>query len=168
MLQQFYPVAAHSYKYELNKDMNFAAAHFVPHQGAGACADVHGHTYFVNVTIVGNELNEQGFLVNFSKLKKLVHGRYDHTLMNDHEEFTKSFTGKSEEFPTTEIVAKAIFRRITKYLAEQEDNDAKCLQVIVRETPTSYVTYKEPIPISFNNAMMANSITSGKIVDARA
>ncbi|MCG3056412.1 6-carboxytetrahydropterin synthase, partial [Escherichia coli] len=30
--------------------MNFAAAHFVPHESAGKCQQVHGHTYFVNLT----------------------------------------------------------------------------------------------------------------------
>ena len=33
MLQQFYPVKAHNYKYELNKDMNFAA-HAIKHPSA--------------------------------------------------------------------------------------------------------------------------------------
>lgn len=141
MLQQFYPSVDHSYKYELHKDMNFAAAHFVPHAGAGACAEMHGHTYFVDIMIVGNKLDEQGFLVNFGTLKKLVHGRYDHSVMNDHEEYTKSFNGHPNQFPTTEIVAENIFNLVNSYLNDQE-NGAKCLQVIVRETPTSYVVYR--------------------------
>lgn len=135
MLQQFYPVAQHSYKYELNKDMNFAAAHFINHESAGKCQNVHGHTYFANVTIVGNELQDNGFLVNFQELKQLVHGEYDHTLMNDNSEF-------SDEQPSTEVVAKTIYKNIEQAL-KKYDNDPKVLQVIVRETPTSYVTYKE-------------------------
>lgn len=135
MLQQFYPVAQHSYKYELNKDMNFAAAHFIPFDTAGKCQNVHGHTYFANVTIVGNELQEDGFLVNFQELKQLVHGEYDHTLINNHQDFT-------DKSPSTEVVAKTIYKNIEQAL-KKYDNDPKVLQVIVRETPTSYVTYKE-------------------------
>ncbi|MGW7919184.1 6-carboxytetrahydropterin synthase QueD [Staphylococcus xylosus] len=134
MLQQFYPVAQHSYKYELNKDMNFAAAHFIDHESAGKCQNVHGHTYFANVTIVGNELQANGFLVNFQELKQLVHGEYDHTLMNNND--------FNNEEPSTEVVAKTIYENIEQAL-KKYDNDPKVLQVIVRETPTSYVTYKE-------------------------
>jgi 6-pyruvoyltetrahydropterin/6-carboxytetrahydropterin synthase len=137
MLQQFYPVKTHNFNYELNKDMNFAAAHFIDHSSAGKCQNVHGHTYFVNVTIVGNELQDNGFLVNFQQLKSLVHGKYDHTVMNDSDDF------KAEE-PSTEVVAKAIYKNIEKALMEY-NNNPKVLQVIVRETPTSYVTYSEPL-----------------------
>lgn len=141
MLQQFYPQVQHDYRWELNKDMNFAAAHRVPHPGAGACANMHGHTYFVNITVAGNELDEQGFLVNFGTLKKIVHGRYDHTVMNSHAEYTDSEDDSPDFFPTTEIVAENIWRIVQQYLNEQY-NSPKCLQVIVRETPTSYVLFR--------------------------
>lgn len=137
MLQQFYPVAPHNFKFELNKDMQFAAAHYIDHSTAGKCQNVHGHTYFANVTIVGNELMDNGFLINFQELKKAVHGKYDHTMMNEHDEF------KFEQIePSTENVAKAIYKALKQELLKY-DNDPQVLQVIVRETPTSYVTYRE-------------------------
>src|SRR5690606_17407906 len=83
MMQQIYPAPAHSYRYELNKDFQFAAAHYVPHEDAGVCRRLHGHTYFVNVTVVGNDLNESGFLVNFKDIKDLIHKRFDHTVLNE-------------------------------------------------------------------------------------
>lgn len=137
MLQQFYPVAPHNFKFELNKDMQFAAAHYIDHESAGKCQNVHGHTYFANVTIVGNELMDNGFLINFQELKKAVHGKYDHTMMNEHDEF------KYDQIePSTENVAKAIYQTLKQELLKY-DNNPQVLQVIVRETPTSYVTYKE-------------------------
>lgn len=137
MLQQFYPVAPHNFKFELNKDMNFAAAHYIDHESAGKCQNVHGHTYFANITIVGNQLMDNGFLINFQELKKAVHGKYDHTMMNEHDEF------KYDQIePSTENVAKAIYKTLKQELLKY-DNDPQVLQVIVRETPTSYVTYKE-------------------------
>jgi 6-pyruvoyltetrahydropterin/6-carboxytetrahydropterin synthase len=143
MLQQIYPAPSHPFEYELHKDMNFAAAHFVPHEGAGACQYMHGHTYFVDVTIAGNKLDAQGFLTNFSAIKKLVHGRYDHETMNDAEEFTTEFGGDSKEFPTTENVARNISEIVQNHLNE-EGNMAVCIQVFVRETPTSYIVYRQP------------------------
>lgn len=140
MLQQFYPQAKHDKMYELNKDFTFAAAHRIPHPDAGACANYHGHNYIVNLTIVGNELDHTGFLANFGTLKKIVHGRYDHTTLNDHPEFNT--LDESYMFPTTEIVARQIYEIVQDFLDTKQPNKPECIQVIVRETDTSYVVFK--------------------------
>lgn len=134
MMYQYYPQVQHNYKFELNKDMHFSAAHFIPADTAGKCRQVHGHTYVVNVTIGGNELDETGFLVDFKEVKKYVYDKYDHTLLNDHVEFQSNF-------PTTEVLAQTIYNIIQGRLNEKK-NSPQCLQVIVRETPTSYVIYR--------------------------
>ncbi|MDN7240243.1 6-carboxytetrahydropterin synthase QueD [Planococcus sp. N028] len=134
MMQQFYPSVTHSYRFELNKDMNFSAAHFIPSEEAGKCQAVHGHTYHVNVTIGGNELDSIGFLIDFKILKDIVHKKYDHSVLNDHPEF-------QNKFPTTELLAEQIWKTIQEVL-NTRSNEPKCLQVIVRETPTSYVVYR--------------------------
>ncbi len=134
MLQQFYPTPAHPFRYELNKDLHFAAAHHIPDPSAGICQQVHGHTYFANITIVGDALDECGFLVNFQLIKKLVHTPYDHTLLNNHEDF-------STRPPSTEVVTEAIWRRIQDHL-NTLPHQPRCIQVLVRETPTSYVCYR--------------------------
>ncbi|WP_110111672.1 6-carboxytetrahydropterin synthase QueD [Bacillus sp. CGMCC 1.16541] len=139
MLQQIYPQVFHHYEYELNKDMQFAAAHFVPHKDAGKCQNIHGHTYFVNITVAGDELDESGFLVNFATLKKLVSGQFDHTLLNDHKDLFND--QHSTDFPTTEVVARKIYELIQAHL-NQLKNKPVCVQVFVRETPTSYVVYR--------------------------
>lgn len=141
MIQQIYPPVNHHYMYELNKDFHFAAAHFVPTHEAGACANIHGHTYFVNVTVAGNELNNEGFLVNFADIKKLIHKRYDHTLLNEHDEFTEEFDSEPYRYPTTEVVARTIWETVENYLAKQP-NRPRCLQVFLRETPTSYIVFR--------------------------
>ncbi|PSL31060.1 preQ(0) biosynthesis protein QueD [Planomicrobium soli] len=134
MMQQFYPSPLHSYRFELNKDMNFSAAHFIPSEEAGKCQAVHGHTYFVNVTIGGNELDSIGFLIDFKIIKDVVHKKYDHSVLNDHPEF-------KDKFPTTELLAEQIWNSIQEVL-DTRSNRPQCLQVIVRETPTSYVVYR--------------------------
>lgn len=141
MLAQYYPTPSHNYLYELHKDMNFAAAHFVPTAEAGKCSKVHGHTYYVDITVVGDELNDSGFLINFQQIKKLVHDRYDHSLMNDHDEYTKEFESEPYRYPTTEVVARSIWETVENHLATLP-NRPTCLQVIVRETPTSYVVFR--------------------------
>lgn len=139
MIQQMYPQVEHPFEYELNKDFQFAAAHYVPSPKAGKCQQMHGHTYFVNVTVAGNQLDDTGFLVNFSFIKELIHDRFDHTLLNDHH---KDFNNnESEYFPTTEVVARTIYELVSDFLAKT-DNKATCVQVFLRETPTSYCIYR--------------------------
>lgn len=134
MLQQFYPQVPHSYTFELNKDMHLAAAHYIDDERAGNCQNMHGHTYFINITIAGDELDELGFLVDFKRLKQIVHKRYDHTLLNQHAEF-------SDRPPTTEEVSRQIGEAVQAELNTLA-NKPVCLQVVVRETPTSYVVFR--------------------------
>ncbi|OUS77624.1 6-carboxytetrahydropterin synthase QueD [Paenibacillus sp. MY03] len=139
MLQQIYPSVQHDYCYELNKDFHFAAAHYIPSDDAGKCRLTHGHTYFANVTVAGEELDDSGFLVNFAIIKQLIHNRFDHTLLNED---TDSFdNGISHRFPTTEVVARVIHDLVQTHL-DSLSNRPQCLQVFLRETPTSYCIYR--------------------------
>ena len=134
MMQQFYPTTTHDFQFELNKDLHFSAAHFIPSEEAGQCQMMHGHTYHLNITIAGNELDETGFLIDFKLLKRLIHKKYDHSVLNDHPEF-------ANKFPTTELLAQQVWQSI-QHVLETKTNQPHCLQVIVRETPTSYVVYR--------------------------
>ncbi|REK63638.1 MAG: 6-carboxytetrahydropterin synthase QueD [Cohnella sp.] len=139
MMQQIYPSVAHPYEYELNKDIQFAAAHYIPSDEAGKCRKLHGHTYFANITVAGDELDASGFLVNFAKIKELIHDRFDHTVLNDDAE---SFDSElPDRFPTTEVVARTIYEIVQRYL-DGTANRPRCVQVYVRETPTSYCIYR--------------------------
>ncbi|MFC4776230.1 6-carboxytetrahydropterin synthase QueD [Paenibacillus sp. GCM10023252] len=139
MIQQIYPTVDHPYSYELNKDFTFDAAHSIPSERAGQCQQVHGHTYFVNITIAGDELDDTGFLINFATVKKLIHSRFDHTNLNDHGELFSPLD--ADRFPTTEVVARTIYEIVQQHL-DGAANRPQCLQVFLRETPSSYVVYR--------------------------
>ncbi|UJS28365.1 6-pyruvoyl tetrahydropterin synthase family protein [Macrococcoides canis] len=134
MMQQLYPQVDHNYAFELNKDINFSAAHFIPNEQAGVCSRVHGHTYFANVTIGGDALDAMGFLVNFRDIKSIISDTFDHRLINELPEFQHTP-------PSTELVAKLIYDKIDAHLNTLE-HGPKVLQVYLRETPTSYVLYR--------------------------
>jgi 6-pyruvoyltetrahydropterin/6-carboxytetrahydropterin synthase len=138
MMQQIYPTIAHPFQYELNKDFHFAAAHYIPSGEAGPCRNVHGHTYFANITVAGDELDASGFLINFATIKKLIHDRFDHTLLNDDISFHDQ---DANRFTTTEVVARTMAEIIQTHL-DTTPNRPVCLQVFLRETPTSYVVYR--------------------------
>jgi 6-pyruvoyltetrahydropterin/6-carboxytetrahydropterin synthase len=139
MMQQIYPSVIHPFRYELNKDFQFAAAHYVPSELAGKCSRIHGHTYFTNVTIAGNELDASGFLANFSLIKQIIHDQFDHSLLNEHKPLFND--EDPNRFPTTEVVARTIHELIQAYL-DQTDNKPQCVQIFLRETPTSYIVYR--------------------------
>ncbi|MFD2830362.1 6-carboxytetrahydropterin synthase QueD [Corticicoccus populi] len=131
----FYQTPEHNYQYELNKDLNFSAAHHIPDERAGKCSRIHGHTYHVNITVAGDTLDELGFLVNFSALKGLIMDAFDHRLINDHEAF-------KDIPPTSETLSKVIYDMVDHFIQTEQPNDLRCLQIILRETPTSYVVYR--------------------------
>ncbi|MFD2117326.1 6-carboxytetrahydropterin synthase QueD [Paenibacillus yanchengensis] len=139
MLQQIYAIPPHPYTYELNKDFHFSAAHYIPHQEAGKCQQVHGHTYFVNVTIGGNELDASGFLINFTFLKKLIHEQFDHQMLNDQTKYFNNID--AAYFPTTEVVARTIYDIVQAHL-DTLHHRPQCLQIYLRETPSSYCIYR--------------------------
>src|SRR5699024_709484 len=101
MMHQLYPVATHNFSYELHMDFHFAAAHYFPSPDAGICQHTHGHTYFANITIVGDTLDDSGFLVNFKTIKDLVHRRFDHSVLNEDSSFSVE---DGTYFPTTDVV----------------------------------------------------------------
>ncbi|GGG06492.1 6-carboxy-5,6,7,8-tetrahydropterin synthase [Paenibacillus abyssi] len=137
-MQQIYPQVNHSYAYELNKDFHFAAAHYIPSEEAGQCRRVHGHTYFANVTIAGDTLDSTGFLINFATIKQLIHDRFDHRVLNEDASFDDE---NPELFPTTEVAARTIADIIQAHL-DTLPHRPVCVQVFLRETPTSYVVYR--------------------------
>src|SRR5512137_3151354 len=62
----------------------FDAAHSLPGY-QGKCAQLHGHTYEVEIVVEG-EVGEDGFVMDFYQLKKIIAGALqdlDHSLLND-------------------------------------------------------------------------------------
>jgi 6-pyruvoyltetrahydropterin/6-carboxytetrahydropterin synthase len=60
-------------------------------------------------------------------------------MLNDDAE---SFSDESpDRFPTTEVVARTICEIVQGYL-DATANKPRCVQVFLRETPTSYCIYR--------------------------
>lgn len=73
----------------VTKEFNFDMAHAL-YRYDGKCAHIHGHSYFMEVTVIGNPLGEEGhpkagMVMDFSDLKKIVHDEvislFDHALV---------------------------------------------------------------------------------------
>lgn len=76
----------------VTKIFKFDAAHFLP-EHSGKCADLHGHTYRLEVTVARKdgglvaEGSSAGMVIDFSDLKAIVQReiieKVDHKMLND-------------------------------------------------------------------------------------
>lgn len=88
------------------KTFTMESAHHLPNY-AGKCANLHGHSYRLEVAVSGNArgLDESGILVDFGLLKSIVKRRvvdvYDHKCLNDFF-----------DVPSAEVMVSKFFRDI--------------------------------------------------------
>ncbi len=102
----------------------------------GPLAEIHGHTYGLEVTIRGPVDGATGMVMDLAELKRLVEGeavpRLDHRYLNDDREF-------SAELPTTENLARLIWRLLAPKLGED-----RLWRVRLAEDATFWVDYHGP------------------------
>ncbi len=129
---------------KLEKIFTFEAAHRLEVAGwsedqnrkvFGKCHNLHGHSYKLTVCISGT-VPESGMVINFSDIKKYVREqvveRYDHSYLNDWEEFAA--------LPTTaENIVLAIQNRLT---SAWPFADAFLERLVLHETQTSSAVWE--------------------------
>ncbi len=119
--------------YELMVETHFAAAHQLKEAGGG-CERLHGHTWKVEVFLRGEKLTEEGILIDFREVKKIVKrwvDKLDHQYLN---EILKDIN------PTTENIAKYLFERLKKDIDSER---IKLSKVKVWESDDACVSYKK-------------------------
>jgi 6-pyruvoyltetrahydropterin/6-carboxytetrahydropterin synthase len=114
----------------ISKVFNFDAAHQLPPENPvyGKCRSLHGHTYHLTVTIEG-EVNEEGWLVDFKKLKEYVNEKVINKL--DH-----SFLNEIIFLPTAENILIWIANELKDINAI--GTNIKLKRIKLYETPTSF------------------------------
>ena len=119
--------------YRLRTQSHFDAAHkLVGYKGK--CAQLHGHTWKVEVFVVGEKLNDIGILADFKVLKgrlKEITDRFDHSFLNDFKEIGN---------PTAENISRYIFENL-KGLPKT----VRLEKVRVWESPDSYAEYFQEV-----------------------
>jgi 6-pyruvoyltetrahydropterin/6-carboxytetrahydropterin synthase len=121
--------------FEVTIEESFAAGHALRNYH-GKCENVHGHNYRCQVTVEGVDVDENGLLVDFVELKKVVHSvldRLDHQWLNDFPPFDKIN-------PSAENIAKYIFEEVNAGLGSREN--ARLGQVRLWETDTAFAVYR--------------------------
>jgi 6-pyruvoyltetrahydropterin/6-carboxytetrahydropterin synthase len=123
--------------YELTVRNSFSSAHSIPDYD-GKCARLHGHTWQVEVTIRGKNLDRKGMLVDFGEIKTGLNNivnDLDHQHLNDLKIFKEE--GKN---PTAENLARHIYISLKEMI---ENKDVKLTMVRVWESPSASASYLE-------------------------
>lgn len=121
--------------FELKVISHFDAAHSL-RDYPGDCANLHGHTWTVEVYVEGEQLNEIGLLVDFKEVKKYTQEivqRLDHQYINNVPEFQEKQLN-----PTAENLSKYIYEELAKKMAHLQ---VRITKVSVWESPRACATY---------------------------
>jgi len=117
--------------YRLRIESEFDAAHkLVGYKGK--CSRLHGHTWKVEVFVVGEKLDDIGILVDFNTLKEKlgeITDKLDHSFLNDFKEIGN---------PTSENISRYVFQNL-KGLPKT----VKLEKARVWENPKSWCEYFE-------------------------
>jgi 6-pyruvoyltetrahydropterin/6-carboxytetrahydropterin synthase len=152
----------------VTKELTFDAAHRLLGYN-GPCANLHGHTYKIQLTFSARELDKDGFVVDFSVMKQLISENilmhWDHaTHLNSEDPLVGLFdeyNGKvrkgGEEMisfityngnPTAENMAEVLYTQIRGLLHDEHitsvyglTNQPQIVKVVVWENPVSFATY---------------------------
>ena len=115
---------------EIFTEFNFEAAHRLPNVPAGhKCARLHGHSFRVEIFVIGPIGAQSGWVMDFAEIKRVVkplQDRLDHYYLNEIEGL---------ENPTSENLARWIWKRLQPDLPQLS-------QIVVRETCTSGCIYR--------------------------
>jgi len=117
--------------YTLRIESDFDAAHkLVGYKGK--CSRLHGHTWKIEVFVVGEKLDDIGILVDFNTLKEKlgeITDKLDHSFLNDFKEIGN---------PTSENISRYVFQNL-KGLPKT----VRLERVRVWESPKSWCEYFE-------------------------
>ena len=136
--------------YKLKTTAAFDSAHFLSGYN-GKCANIHGHTWTIEVEVRANSLitagEKRGMVIDFSDLKKSVKAladRYDHTLIYEQGSLRESTLNalREEGFSLTELSVRPTAENFAKLFYEALSKELPVCSVTVYETPQNCATYE--------------------------
>jgi 6-pyruvoyltetrahydropterin/6-carboxytetrahydropterin synthase len=121
-------------RFTVVKEQDFAAAHYL-REYQGNCEKLHGHNYRVQVHVGCNELDGEGLVLDFQKLKQAMReviAPFDHASLNEVPPFDTMN-------PTCEHLARHIAEKVAKQI---DDGRARVTECHVWETDRNCAVYR--------------------------
>ncbi len=141
-------------KIRVTKEFNFEIAHALWNYD-GPCANIHGHSYRMFVTVIGEPINDDnnpknGMVIDFGDLKKIVNEQVvhpmDHAIVLNKQAFSSNHCLDNQMFkkqhivnyqPTCENMVIDFVERIQKNLPK----NLKLFSLKLHETATSFAEW---------------------------
>jgi 6-pyruvoyltetrahydropterin/6-carboxytetrahydropterin synthase len=123
--------------FEVTVEAGFSSGHYLRNY-RGKCENPHGHNYKVFVTLIGEELDEAGMLLDFKLLKQVMRPTVeylDHFMINDLAPFDKELN------PSAENLAKYFYDQTSTQLHEMTGGRVRVKDCTLYETDTSFARY---------------------------
>lgn len=122
--------------YEISVKAQFSGAHLLRGY-PGACEQLHGHNWYITVSVRAKELNSIGITIDFKDLKKALQEvleRVDHKFLNEIAPF-------DQINPSAENLARWLYGELCALVNRGED--VKISKVTVWESENCAATYYE-------------------------
>jgi len=137
----------------VTKDFTFEASHVLP-EHPGKCSRLHGHSWKLAVSVIGEVDPETGFVVDYAELSKLVNEHIIDKLDHTHLGCGKALTGREGEelqmwrpyfgwtfYPSSENLVRAI-ARVLEPLVQELRHGVTLFEVELKETCTSAARWR--------------------------
>lgn len=123
--------------FEATKIFTFEMGHVLESSYTEACQIPHGHSYRLEVTVQNTELNSDGMVMDFKKLKEFAQTWVD---MHDHAFLQKNVAGCMFN-PTAENMARQLYLILENRLNSEcsETGGVSLKRIRLWETATAYV-----------------------------
>jgi len=113
--------------YYITKRLEIAGAHQLALDYDSKCGNLHGHNWVITVFCKASKLNDNGMVVDFSHIKRLITDRLDHRNINEVLPFN----------PTAENIARWVVKQIPEcYKCSVQESEGN-IAVYVEDNPTT-------------------------------
>ncbi len=138
-------------KIRITKEFDFEAAHALDGY-EGKCQHIHGHSYHLKVTLIGEPLEDEclsdcGMVVDFGDIKKIVRGHvyeeFDHRLIIRKDSRFKGIekTDGRVRYVDYQPTCENMLVEIVQMIQKQLKGDVTLHSAFLRETATSYAEW---------------------------